>query len=297
MMRAAMPRLPFWTLVPAVAALLPSACGGGEEHPGRAKREHRRVLLSTEVDGLSGLTVDDAGRLHAVAERDRVLLTIEGARVVERTRLAGVPDGLDTEAVAWLGEGRFAVGTESQHAGRASDAVLIVDRGRVVETIEVPYRVLGIRPEDNDGIEGICVAADRLFVAVEHALEGPERQAVVAWRPLAGGAWASGRVHLTSAVGKLSALSCRGEAERVVLHAIERGRRDGRWVGRIVRFRAPRPGASVRAEVAVDLAGLAFDRPNPEGLVVRGGRATVVIDNHYRVRTGPTALIEVRDVR
>lgn len=266
--------------------------------PGQpGKHEHRRVVLSTSAEGLSGLTIDDGGRLYAIPERDRRLVILDELGVVREVPLFGVPKGVDAEAIAWMGGSRFAIGTETMEAGRAHDEVLIIEGDRVVQTIEVPYGGLGRSPEDNGGIEGICVTRDRLVVSVEQPLEDDGRHAILAWRALGGGDWVSGRVRLTSSIGKLSALSCDRESEDGVYYAIERGRRDQRWVGRIVRFRVPAPGRSVEAETVVDLGEISADRPNPEGLVLIGDRAAVVMDNHYGIRIGPNELWWIEGVR
>jgi hypothetical protein len=70
-------------------ALALAACGGRGEPDRLGKREYRRAVQSADVDGLSGLTADDAGRLYAIPERDRSLLTVEDG-AVRRTPLVGM---------------------------------------------------------------------------------------------------------------------------------------------------------------------------------------------------------------
>src|SRR6185436_11229475 len=89
------------------------ACGKHHE-PGPIDREAARGVfeelpLPGAPPGMSDLTVDDRGVLWAISERDRVVLEIELGKPPVHHALDGVPDGIDTEGIAWLGDGRFAI--------------------------------------------------------------------------------------------------------------------------------------------------------------------------------------------
>src|SRR5262245_15950755 len=88
-----------------------------------AARLFDRVTLDTGgVHGLSGLAVDDAGAVWAVAERGSAAfrVVLDGSRVksIERVEVTGVPGGEDLEALAIAGA-RFWIGTEGRQQGTA----------------------------------------------------------------------------------------------------------------------------------------------------------------------------------
>src|SRR5689334_13842554 len=85
----------------------------------------RHAVDTGELHGLSDLARAD-GRYLAIAERQRALVPLaldDGAPRMAGAAipLDGVPEGEETEALAWLGGARFAIGTETQEEGRASD--------------------------------------------------------------------------------------------------------------------------------------------------------------------------------
>lgn len=281
----------------AALALLAVSCGGGQVAPTPAG--WLRVELETPVTGLSGLTQDETGALWAIAERDRRLLRVGPGGVATALSIDGVPDGVDTEAVVALGEGRFAIGTESQDADRDRDWVLLARREgsrlRVEDRVALPYDALHAEVGDNDGIEGLCAHGERLVAAIEHVQEEDgERHAALAVR--GEGGWRGFRVRLTSDVGKLSALSCRTEGGREVVYAVERGLGprallgERRWVTRIVAFTE---SALAEPEVVLDLSERMPDRPNVEGLAVDDDFVWLVVDNHYGRVTGPSLLFRI----
>lgn len=284
------------------AALWLCLAGCGATEPPRPTRAPAApppgvVRLTLDAsDGLSGLTTDGEGVHWVVPERARHLYAIgpDGTRL---HRLIGLPEEVDAEAITWLGGRRFAIGTESSVADRASDRIMIVEvlgqEARVVEDIEMPYAALGATPDDNDGIEGICLAGDELLVAIEHAYEeNGERIAVLARRRLEGGPWSASRVRLTSPIGKLSALACRCARGGLEVLAIERGLRGLEWAGRVVRIPLGGP-EPLQAELVTDLAPHLPDHPNPEGLTFEGDDLLIVVDNHYGSVSGPSELLRV----
>lgn len=278
---------PLKTLL-ALALLLSTGCRPAAAPP-RARAVERIPLDLEGVGGLSGLAFDPAGGLWAVPERDRRLVRIEGRRT-RTIPLEGVPEGTDTESLAWLGPGRIALGTETQEEGRSADRILIAEVGdtaRVVDAIELPYALLGIPAETNRGIEGLCVAGGSLVAALETVDDsGGVRRAVIASRPTSGGDWVVRRVRLTSETGKLSGLECRARSGAIQVLAVERHYE----VMRIVTFTL---GRDEVARVWMDLAGALHDDPNLEGITARDGEVLLVTDNDAGGRSGPSELIRV----
>lgn len=280
---------------PCILAVSLLACGAPEARPDPPRPGVVRLTLDAS-DGLSGLTTDGEGVHWVVPERARTLYAIapDGTRL---HRLVGLPEEVDAEAITWLGGRRFAIGTESPVADRTSDRIVIVEvegqETRVIEEIAMPYAELGARPDDNDGIEGICLADGELLVAIEHAYqENGARVAVLARRALDGGPWRASRVRLTSPIGKLSGLACRCTSRGVEVLALERGLRGEEWAGRVVRIPLDGP-EPLAAELVVDLAPHLPDHPNPEGLTFDGDDLLIVVDNHYGVATGPSELLRL----
>jgi hypothetical protein len=275
-----------------------------------------RVTIDTRgVSGLSGLTVDDAGFLWAVAEHKRALVRMRKdgseARVVP---MQGVPDLLDTEGVAWLGGDRLVLATESDDPRRTSDLVLFarVRGGRVVveRTITLDYGRWPLRPHGNQGIEGLCRAGRALVAAVESVSGHDARRfAPVAVHDLERGEWTPYFIRLTTRTGKLSAVSCRMRGDTIDVMAVERHFE----VARLIRFELPGPGRSPSAPVTkpvgperpppveiepvlvADLAPLLLNQENFEGLVWDGERAiALVVDNDWATVTGPNLLVRAQ---
>jgi hypothetical protein len=276
-------------------------CGPTPDAPTQVRRT--RYELATGAVGLSGLARDEQGTLWAVPERDRSLLALgQDGRVLREVRLEGVPEHCDTEAIAYLDEGRFALGTEASGGTEHRDVVLEVDVdgdvARVVETLTVDYAQLGVEAADREGIEGLCFAAGRLVVGLEHPQpEGNARFAAFAVRGGRDSAWWGFRARLTSDFGEISALSCQAFGDRVTVYAIERGlgplslTGTRSWTSRVLAFDLPaEPGATVPTRVVVDLDQQIAERPNLEGLEVVGEDLWLVVDNHYGRVTGPSLL-------
>jgi Esterase-like activity of phytase len=227
-----------------------------------------------------------AERAHAITE-----ITLGTPPVVVVHPLDGVPDGLDTEALAWLGGDQFAIGTEGQQAPTASvlyatlggDGHVRVDRERPLLPAE-----LGVTLTNNHGAEGLCGSANDLVVAIETVgtfADGAR------WAPLvrlSGDTALTFRFRLTTRTGKLSALSCRFAADGTVdIEAIERHY----GVSRIVHGTITAHDPDVRPTVELDLDPVNHDRYNLEGLVrLADGRWVAINDNQGSRVDGPTEL-------
>ena len=272
--------------------------------PGEARIVKRAALPVGPVRGLSGLTRDGTGRLWAVAERDRTLIQFSlGGVGTESSRvpIRGIPAGLDTESIAWVREGLFALGTESQRPGRSEDRLLFARVGaggaEVVDTWVLPYERWGVRPRGNEGIEALCVAGSTLVVGVESVIdEGDKRYAPFFRTPVDHPAWARFRLRLTTKTGKLSAFECRVDGAGLWVVGIERHY----GVGRILGFRVPfgGQGGEVAPEVLFDFADHLPRVPNLEGLAWgQPGELVVVVDNDTGGVTGPHEVFVVESGR
>lgn len=250
----------------------------------RAAQPGPHLLAEVEGRGLSGLAMVQ-GELWALPERSSELLRLSSTdgRLLGRLRIVGVPEGLDTESLALLPDGRILLGTESQVAGREADRVLVGERrGEEVHIVgewSLSYGPFGVQAEKNRGIEGLC-AANGAVVALGELVLG-EPRAAAAWIghpdreqviPL--------RLGLMTATGKLSAADCAREGEGIRLWAVERHyevMRLSTWL--LLDF----PGQEVvMPERSWELGGVVPGQPNLEGIVVTAeGEVVVVNDNDY----------------
>jgi hypothetical protein len=260
-----------------------------------------------EIDlppGTSDLSLDDRGHLWAVAERDRIVAEIEldtqatPPKVTRVTRhpLDGVPDGVDTEALSWLGGGKFAVGTEGQEQPTAS--VMFGELGsdghiKVHAGVDLTDKILGITLVKNHGVEALCGRGDDLLVAIESwgTFEDKTR-----WAPLvrihAGAVTSVQKLKLTTATGKISAVTCTFAPDGTI-DAIAIERHYG--VSRVLTFSVPLGKDLITPDVAVDLWPVVRDRYhaklNLEGIVkLADGRWVMVNDNQGARVDGPTKL-------
>jgi hypothetical protein len=221
------------------------------------------VELKNVPAGLSDLTIDDSGELWAIPERDRHVV-----RIVDNTpttfALEGVAPGLDTEALAWLGDNHFVVGLEGAHDATAAIAYatfdgtkLVVDKPRLFAPQD-----LGVTPTINHGIEALCGHGDDVLAATEIVHQEPDGTRWAALIRIHGADTKYGKVRLTSTKGKLSALSCMFAADGTVeAFAIERHY----GVARIVEFHV---GADLdaTAKLMLDLQPVLHDGLNLEGI-------------------------------
>lgn len=266
---------------------------------------YRAVKLhDPELLGVSGLAVDGEDLL-VVTEREqrfmRLSPTPDGAyRAVAAKPVLGVKEARDLEALARLGPGRYAIGTETD-GRRKKDKVhfLVESESALTSTRSVTLRskkLFGLRLKDNQGIEGLCAAGGYLVAGLETVREDEAggRFAPVAVLSPGGEAFAPAWVRLLTPTGKLSSLSCRRAGEGLVVLGIERHY----GVMRVIRFLLPlQPaGEVVEAEPYVDLeaAYRALGEPNFEGLDrLEDGRLVLVSDNDHGGRTGPTVILIV----
>lgn len=252
-------------------------------------------LKLDDINGLSGLAVDGKGVVWAVPERNALLLQLGATRVERRLIIRGVPDGLDLEALAWLGGSRFAIGTESMVTPRASELVLVVDvgddRAAVVDHIDIPYDKLGIQGEVNRGIEGLCFAGGHLLAAFEQVMETDGQRYAIIADYAANRELRVFRLQVTTRTGKVSGMDCRVAGNKLEVIAIERHF----GVHRLITFDVPTDVSSgvIAARLLLSLEGRISATLNPEGLVWSGKSLLVIIDNQYGTRTGPNVLLRI----
>lgn len=314
------------------AAVASTGCLGFSHHP----RQHPLPAAAEQVGlrrveveagryiGLSDLSAerlaDGSRRLWLVPERQRALLQLEAPRAdaaphapgtgdaVSRPQLLqarpaarsieGVPPYLDTESLAALGGGRFALGTEAPWPNRTHDDVLFVTLqagvARVTHTVPFVYAPYNLLGGSNAGIEGLCSDGVVLLATSETSgeLAAGGRYAPLGRLGGADKAFVPYRLQLTSPTGRISALACRptehagGSATEVV--AIERHY----GVARLLHFVLPHalpPGALLRPQVALDLEPLVRPLVNYEGVTwLDNGDLLLVADNSIGFATGPT---------
>lgn len=287
-----------------VALLLLCACGSRAASTAAAATGEptRTTPLTTDLVGLSSLAVGQGGALFTLPERAPVLLELspDGAEV-RRSALVGAPDGLEFEALAWLGGQRFAIGTEGGCA-TGSERVLVATRDgdtvRVDRIVDVPMSTWGVACDGRRGIEGLCAASGQVVAALEATIEDGERVAPLVRIDVETGALAPFRLALTSTRaqgGKVSGLDCRDVSGALEVVAIERHFE----LSRVIGFTVPLSGAGeetpLRPRVLVDLAPYTNGGArNFEGLVRLDERRVLLIsDNYYGRVTGPSELLEI----
>jgi len=271
-----------------------AACGNGHEEGVLDKQAAKGVFEEVPIPappGMSDLTLDDHGVMWAISERDRAVLQLELGKPPVVYPLEGVAPGIDTEAIAWLGDGKFAIGTEGNTEATASimfaeleGQELVVKRTRKLTSDE-----LGVRLTENHGIEALCASGDELLAATESVGKLPDGTRYSALVRLPGEALSVTKLRLTTKVGKISALYCTfapdGTAEVL---AIERHYS----VSRILSFTAQRDAAEITPKVELDLAPILHDSLNLEGIVrLPDGRLVAINDNQGETVRGPTELL------
>ncbi len=271
--------------------------GPGVDREGAALLFDRVTVDTHGEHGLSGLAIDGDGALWSVAERGASLWKIEldGSRAAaERFAVRGLPDDEDLEAIASLPDGRFVVGTEGRERGVAR-AFTIAAAGdgyaRVDAPIELRSDELGVDVGANHGAEGVCAAGGRIAIAIETAAtDGDGRWAPIVTIDRASGARVVQRLRLTTDAGKLSALDCWVDGDRLRAIAIERHFA----VTRILAFDLD-GAAAIAPRIALDLAPVLRGSLNLEGLArLADGRVVAVVDNQYQTITGPDELLVFR---
>lgn len=289
----------------AMAACRAPACPEGLPPAPVSSEAPVRIVLRTALDGLSGLDLASDGRLFAVAERTRQILPLAlDGRPGNPIALHGLPDGVDTESLAWLSDGRLVLGLEGQGEGpvvvngRACDLAVMAPAPSgltLTDCHAFPYARFGLSPRRNRGIEGVC-RAGRLLVAASEDMQVREGRRItpLAVMDILRGSTRIFYLGLTSTEaenGKISALDCQPEAEGTIrLRAIERHFGVRRILSAVIPGRGE--GQVLDAQVELDLQASVPDRTNPEGLaLLPDGRLAVINDNHYHTRQGDSVLL------
>lgn len=275
-----------------VAAL--AACGT-RDRP--IDKEAARALFDEiEIDappGISDLTIDDRGVLWAIAERDRKVLEIalgSGTATVTSHDLTGIPGGVDTEALAWLGDGSFAIGIEGSTIPIAAIVLAKLTGGAIVagDTQRFDADQLGVAPTINHGIEAVCGKTGQLLAAEEIAGVDPDATRWASLVRVEGDQTTRAKLHLTTKTGKISALHCTFEPDGTA-HAVAVERHYG--VSRVLSFDVPRGAADITPKVEHDLAPVVGSL-NIEGIAkLPDGRLVLVNDNQGATASGPTKLL------
>jgi len=266
--------------------LVLAACGS-HEAPFKA------IEIATPP-GISDLTLDDHGHLWAIAERERVAIELTPDGTILGTHAVAIPAGVDTEAIAFLGDGRFAIGTEGEDVATASVVWMkLDDHGALQEVREraLTDADLGVTLTNNHGVEALCGHGDELLVALETVgTDDHGRYAPLVH--LRGDQLTLGKLRLTSDVGKISALACAWKPDGSVdIHAVERHYK----VSRILHGTLAAGATDVAPTVELDLEPALHDSLNVEGLVVLpDGKLVAVNDNQGTTVSGATYLMRFK---
>ena len=275
-----------------VAAVALAACSHDR---GPIDREAARgVFEEKRIDappGMSDLTLDDRGVMWAIAERDRVVLELTLGKPPIRHPLDGIPAGIDTEGLAWLAPGQFAIGTEGADAPTASIVFAELRGDRLVATRTRPLTSseLGVDLIINHGIEALCGRPDELLAACETVGKLPDGTRFAPIVRLRGDTTSLAKLRLTTDRGKISAMTCTLAADGTAqVLAIERHY----GVSRILNFSIGRDDREVTPTVLIDLQPILHDALNLEGIVrLPDGRMVAINDNQGATVQGPTELL------
>ncbi len=306
----------------AAVVLALAACGPVTAHVPDDLAAHGVYRIPLEVGkahGLSGLAVAADGGVWTIAERAATAFRIDldltrsppTVRAIEPWPVVGLPPGEELESLAILPDGAMMVGAE----GRAAHVVHAYRLEKVGHRLEVrgpaismKAKQLGVHAGGNHGAEGACAVPGLTLFAIEAA----GQDAVSRWAPLVvlheGGPDGDDvtqaaaltpdhvrHLRLTTATGKISALDCWRDGDRVRVIAIERHFA----VTRILGFDLD-DGAGdlpIAPTVLRDLAPVLHGSLNLEGLVrLPDGHLLAVVDNQYGTLTGPDELIWFADV-
>jgi hypothetical protein len=267
----------------------------------------RVPLPSPELRGVSGLarvpgTIRPLQFL-AVPERGEkvVPIMVEESRVLSGlpVPIHGVPPDTDLEGIAfYLPESdptRLVFATEARH-DRSTDLLLLAEMVpgavKVRGQLRFEYAALGVKPEPNRGLEGVCVANRRLITVSEMVAEreGGGRAAPLGVYDLDAERWRYHWVQLTTDRGKLSGLTCAAEGPRIAVTAIERHFD----VLVVVRFQVGDDSPSLVPSQRWSDLRPRFRRspPNFEGIERLDARSFLLVtDNDYGGVSGPTEVI------
>ncbi len=278
----------------AIVVLAASACG---RHPAvreTVRRDFEVVSLSASPPGLSDLTVGPHQALWTIAERDRVLVEIKLGKHTAKTRtvpIDGVPAGIDTEGLAWLGGDRFAISYEGKYAPTAGILWIQLHGGRATVTggRTLTSEELGVTLTPNHGAEALCGTANDLLVGIETWAILPEGGRYAPIARLRGDTTSIVKFRLTSERGKISALTCTIDAAGAA-HGLAIERHFG--VSRVLAFTIPRDATEVTPTILLDLSVAIHDTLNLEGIAeLHDGRIVIVNDNQSTVIEAPNELL------
>lgn len=278
---------PFWLFWAGVAC----APSPARFNPGALPGAHE-LNLDPTLEGISGIVRSSTGTYWLAPERDRRLwkLTLPSGALTAYP-LEGVPEHLDLEDIALLPDGRFALATENTAQNSAQDVILLARQEGSKILVEGPglffdYPRFELVAELNRGLEGLCVAKDSVVAASETVFEKGGRR----WAPMV--AWTNEKttyfsVPLTTQAGKISALACQYQGEKLTIWAIERHYE----VVRLLKFQLTNPEPTLVVDIGKSYPGLA---PNFEGLTFSDSGGFILIsDNHHGRRQGQTRLLQL----
>lgn len=274
------------------ALILLAACGSRDHAPG--KNNLFDLVEIATPPGISDLTLDDKGHLWAIAERDRVAVELTPDGKVLANHEVNIPAGVDTEALAFLGPGQFAIGTEGEDVPTASIVWMKLDDHGDLQQLrerQLTDADLGVTLTENHGVEAVCGHGDDVLAAIETVGKDADGR----YAPLVhlrGEAMHVGKLRLTSDVGKISALACAWKPDGSVdIRAVERHYK----VSRIVHGTLAAGATDVAPTVELDLEPTLHDSLNVEGLaVLPDGKLVTVNDNQGSSVSGPTYLMRFK---
>lgn len=300
-------RFTFALPIALLAIVVCTCCYGFPFNPSTAVTDQaasagvRRFVIDTgENTGLSDLTIDSSGHFWSAPERQRVILRLNLTQqhpAVDDAPIPveGIEDGYDTESITWVSEGKFYVGTETQQWHRAVDKIFAVSveggRAHVTGHIDFTYKLWGVQPRSNDGLESVCYAGGHLLAASESTGKLPDgkRFAPLGRYDFTSKTWTPFQVQLTSGIGKLSAMTCRYNAANKRLEFLAVERHFG--VSHLLHFSMgeSEAGTLIKPEVLVDFGRVIDAVPNFEGVAWSpAGDIFLISDNDMGFVTGPT---------
>jgi hypothetical protein len=274
-----------------------TACKKHDRYERLDHEASKGVFVEVPLDappGLSGLALDDNDALWAIPERDHQLVEIRLDGDFATTKLypiSGIPPGVDTEGLAYLGDNKFAIAFEGQDEAIAGVffAERKGDRIVVTRTRQLTSPELGVALTSNHGAEGACGRGSDVLIGIEATGKLPDgkRYAPIAW--LHGDVLTVTKLKLTSDVGKVSSLDCTIARDGTAnVWAIERHY----GVSRILKFDMKPGDREVAPKITLDLGPILNDSLNLEGIVqLRDGRLVAVVDNQSATIEGPNELL------
>lgn len=240
------------------------------------------------LNGLSGLAKSPEGQLWAASEGGELIRLGQHGEVGPKARIRELDPSFEIEALTFLANGDFVLGTEVDRE-RSSDVILLARASADGDELEIyrhllfDYSLWDISPPPDQGVEGICNTGTAIL-AVSEATEvrGETRYAPLGSWDIASGRWDAYWIELSSETGKLAGLTCRTSAHGVEFVAIERD------FGVAHILHGSLTGASgggadektIRPDLVLDWSGIA---QNLEGVAwIDRDRLYVLDDNYYK---------------